>query len=215
MADHHGDVRHVEQLRAWAHGALRELGVADAEDLVEQQNLGVDIGGDRKREAQQHATRVILHGNVARVGQAGEFEDALGFAAHIPRAEPEKRAREQNVLRRRQFDVEAGAEFQQRRHAASNGHLASRRSVDAEHQLEQRALPGAVAAEDADTLAVADPKRQVAIQPGVLATWSRPPGQRLEGNLTELPPGPVRPEAQRHALEGQRGRRHSRLRDER
>ena len=51
---------------------LLEGGVADREHLVDQQDVGVDLNGDREREAHGHARRVVLELEIEELLQLGE-----------------------------------------------------------------------------------------------------------------------------------------------
>ncbi|MHB8913391.1 MAG: hypothetical protein ACYC4I_00005, partial [Minisyncoccota bacterium] len=47
-----------------AHALLLELGIADGEDLVDDEYVGLHVRGDRESEADVHAARVVLDGRV-------------------------------------------------------------------------------------------------------------------------------------------------------
>ncbi len=61
--------------------------------------------------------------------------------------------------------MEAGADLQERRHAAADADFSAGRLGDAAQDLEQRALAGAVAADDADDLARLDREGDVLERP--------------------------------------------------
>ena len=48
-------------------GLLDEGGVADAEGLVDQQDVGMDLGGDREGQPHVHAARIILQRQVGEL----------------------------------------------------------------------------------------------------------------------------------------------------
>ena len=56
---------------------LLELGVADREHLVDEQDLGLEVRGDRERQAHVHAARVALHGRVEELLEPGELDDLV------------------------------------------------------------------------------------------------------------------------------------------
>src|SRR5690606_18389206 len=78
---------------------------------------------------------------------------------------PEDGPVEEDVLAARQLRVEAGPHFQQAPHAAVDLGTALRRCGDAGEDLEQRALPRSVPADDPDDLAFGDLERDVAERP--------------------------------------------------
>ena len=70
-----------------------ELGVAHGQHLVDEQDLGLEVRGDREREPHVHAARVALHGRVDELLDAGELDDLVEACAAIsrrfmPRIEP-------------------------------------------------------------------------------------------------------------------------------
>ena len=54
-----------------------ELGVADGEDLVDDQDLGLEVRGDREREPHVHAAGVALDRRVEELLDAGEVDDCV------------------------------------------------------------------------------------------------------------------------------------------
>ena len=72
------------------------------------------------------------------------------FRAISRRAHPEDRAVQIDVLAAGQLGMEAGADFEQRSHPAVDLDAAFGRLGDSRQDLEQRALAGAVAADDPD-----------------------------------------------------------------
>ena len=75
-----------------AKAALLELGVADREHLVDEEDLGLQMGGDREREPHAHAARVALD---RRVEELSTPENStiwsslrVDLARFIPRIDP-------------------------------------------------------------------------------------------------------------------------------
>ena len=56
--------------------ALEAL-VADREHLVDQQHLGLDVGGDGEAEPHEHARRVVLDRRVDELLEPGELDDVV------------------------------------------------------------------------------------------------------------------------------------------
>ena len=56
---------------------LLEVGVAHGQDLVDQQDVGLEIGGDGEAEAHLHADGEELDLAVDGVGQLGELDDLV------------------------------------------------------------------------------------------------------------------------------------------
>ena len=60
-----------------AEAAALELRVADRQHLVDEQDLGLEVRGDREREAHVHAARVALDGRVDELLDSGELDDLV------------------------------------------------------------------------------------------------------------------------------------------
>ena len=78
--------------------AALELDVADRQHLVDEQDLGLHVGGDGEAEAQVHARRVALHRGVHELLEPGEGDDLVEPGAHLALGHPEDRAVEVGVL---------------------------------------------------------------------------------------------------------------------
>jgi hypothetical protein len=65
--DHGGSARDL--LGDPAQALALEALVADGEDLVDEEHIGIEEGGDREAEAQEHARRVRLDRNLDEVAE--------------------------------------------------------------------------------------------------------------------------------------------------
>ena len=101
---------HVAHL---AEAAALELGVADGEHLVDDQDLGLEMRRHREGEAHAHARGVALDGGVEEARHAGEFHDLVEARGDLVLAQPEDRAVEIHVLASRELRVEAGPHLEQ------------------------------------------------------------------------------------------------------
>ena len=72
----HRAARAAELLHA-AEAPPLELGVADREHLVDEQDLRLEMGGDRERQPHVHAARVALHRRVDELLDPGELDDRV------------------------------------------------------------------------------------------------------------------------------------------
>ena len=143
-------------------GALAlEAGVADRQHLVDEQDLRVDVGRDREPESNRHARRVVLHGCVDEVGETSELDDVVEAALDLLARQTEDRPVQEHVLPATQLGMEAGAQLQQRREAATDRHRALLGKEDPSEALEHRALARAVRADDPERRATRDLERHV------------------------------------------------------
>lgn len=78
MADEQEDAGSVDQVLHALSGLFDPVDVANAEDLIEQEDLGVNIGGDGEGEALLHAAGEVFDGGVLESVEFGEVEDSVG-----------------------------------------------------------------------------------------------------------------------------------------
>ena len=74
-------VRHVFHL---GEALPLELDVADRQHLVDEQDLRVEVGGDREGESHVHPARVPLHRCVEELSDAGELDDRVELSGRSP-----------------------------------------------------------------------------------------------------------------------------------
>ena len=146
-------VRHQDDRPAGAaplpedvHALLRERGVPDREDLVDQHDVGVGLDRHGEREADHHPRRVVLELEVDEVLELGELEHLVEAAAGLAQRQAHQDAVEDAVLARGELGVEADAELDERRDAPGRPHPARVGAVDAGQDLQQAALARAVRA---------------------------------------------------------------------
>ena len=159
----------VLERRDDAEALALEVLVADREDLVEEQHVGLQERGDREPEPHRHPARVRADRPVDRVLDLGERDDLVEALADLGAAQALDRPVQVDVLAAAEVRVEAGAELEQRADAAVDLHGARRRLDDPGEHPQQRRLARAVAADQADGLAGRDLGRDVAQRPDVLA----------------------------------------------
>ena len=140
---------------------LLKVAVADRQRLVDDEDVGIDVDGDRERQPHVHAGRVRLHRPVEERAELGELQDRRQPLLHLGGREPEDGGVERGVVAAGELGMEAGAELEDRGDRAVRLERAAGRPRDAAEKLEQRALAGAVLADDADRLAALDFERDV------------------------------------------------------
>src|SRR5262249_18758269 len=136
---------------------------------VEEEKVGPDGTRHGEAEAGVHARRVALHRRVEEVLELRERHDRVELGADLGAAHAKDRAVEVDVLPPGQIGVEAGADLDQRRQPALDRQLPPRGHEDPAQVLEQRALAGAVVADDAERLPFVDAEADVAQGPELLA----------------------------------------------
>src|SRR5262249_32495603 len=127
--------------------------VPNGEDLVHDQNFRLQVRRHGEGQAGVHSARVVLNRGFQESFDLGEGDDLVEPAMDLAPFHAEDGAIQIDILPAGQLRVEAGADFQQAADAARDLDLALGRLGDAGEDLEQRALAGAVAADDTDHFA--------------------------------------------------------------
>ena len=131
---------------------MREGLVADREDLVDQEDVGIAVRGDREAQAHGHAGGIGLDGGVQKRLDAGEPHDGLEAGGDLLLRQAEEQARDLDVLPPRELRVKARAELEQGRQPAAHGDGSGGRTDDAGQELQQSGLARAVGPDDAERL---------------------------------------------------------------
>ena len=148
--------------------------VADAQHLVDEQDVRIQMRRDGKTEPRVHARRVAFHRRVDELGYAREFDDLVELPGDLRLLHPHDRALEVEVLATGQIGMEAGRDLDERADTSADLAASARRSQDPGQQLQHRRLAGAVRADDAERVAGAHLEGHVA---------QRPELARIEGAL--------------------------------
>ncbi len=172
--------------------------VADREDLVHEEDLGLEMRRDRERETQEHAARVALDRRVRRTGRSRRTRRCSSrFRCDLGALHPEDRAHQEDVLAARELRVKPRADLEERADPSADLRPALGGLGDPRQDLEQRALARRRSADEADDLARLHVERDVAERPDRLHRLGAggPParslagrgGQRLDDRLAQRP----------------------------
>ena len=88
--------------------------VADAEHLVDEQDLGLEERRDGECQPHVHAARVPLHRRVDEPLHLGEPDDVVELRADLGPPHAEDRAVQEDVLSAGQLGMKAGSDLEQR-----------------------------------------------------------------------------------------------------
>ena len=113
---------------------------------------------NRYRECQPHChtARVSLHRLIDEFTNLGELFNLGKLRVDLFLRQTKNSGAQINILPSGKFRIEAGAEFQQRRHAPAYVYIALARIQNAGHDLQQSAFAGSVLADNAKRLAALD-----------------------------------------------------------
>src|SRR2546422_8558362 len=110
--------------------------------------------GDRKGESDVHAAGVMFDRGVDKLLNFGKGHYLIKLLPDLGVLHAEDRTVQKDILAPGQLRLKACAHFEQRSNPAVNISVAFSRFGNAREDLEQRALPRSVAADDADDFAV-------------------------------------------------------------
>src|SRR3990172_8382083 len=133
-----------------------EMGVADGQDLVDEQYFRVAVHGHGEAQAHVHAGGVALHRGIDEVPQLGEADHLVEAAADLLAGHPQDRSVEEYVLAAGEVGMEAGAQLDEGGNATLDADIAVAGGHDTGDQLEDGALAAAVAPDHPDGFTVSD-----------------------------------------------------------
>ena len=133
----------------------------DSEDLIDNQNLRFQVGGDREGEAHIHPAGIAFDRGIQKFLDVREGDDFVELFLDLDAGHPKDRAVEENVLPACQFRVKAGADLQQARDLAFQVDAAMGWLGDAAQDFEQRALACSVSPDDAQHFPPVDLERDI------------------------------------------------------
>src|SRR5581483_10055408 len=132
-----------------AQAFLLESEIADREDLIHNQNLGVEMRRHGECQPHIHAAGVMLYRSVEKLLDFRKRHNLIEAATDFRLAHAQDGAIQINILPSGQLGMEAGSDLEQAGHASAHRHLTRSRAGNARKNFEQRALAGAIAADDA------------------------------------------------------------------
>ncbi len=142
-----GDVLHFSET------LCLKLGVAHGQDLVDQKNFGIEVGGDGEGEPHIHSARVPLDRGVEKPFDFGEGDDLIEFSFDLRALHPEDCAVEENIFASGKLRMKTRPDFEERADAAVNINTAGGWLSDSIENFQQRAFSGAVAPDDSEHFA--------------------------------------------------------------
>src|SRR5687768_247588 len=187
VADEH-DRRAARLHLADAQEALMlEDGIANGKRFVHEEDVRIDVDRGGKRQPHEHPARIELDRLVDELADGGEALDLGQTAADFRDGQSDHRAEHLDVLAAGEFGVKTGAELQQRRDASSHGDPSARLPDDPRDDLQERALPGTVDADEPECFAALDPHRHAAQRLKIGVQDGRAGHEHLDGPVTAIP----------------------------
>src|SRR5205807_1497190 len=122
--------------------------VPDCQDLVEQEDLGIGVDGDRESEAKEHSRRVELDGRVDEVLQLGEGDDVVETPVQPAPLHAQQQTVEVHVVAAGQLSTEAHPHPDERSDPSGHPETTLARPGDTGEKLEQGGLSGSIPPDD-------------------------------------------------------------------
>jgi hypothetical protein len=132
----------------WPQALLLEVGIAHRQHLVDQQDVGLQKGGDGETQAHLHAQREEFDLAVDGVGEPGELDDLIESFVGDLAAHAEHGAVEEHVLASGEVGMDAAGHAEERTQAPLHLARPGRLVRDLADDLEQGGLAGAVDADE-------------------------------------------------------------------
>ena len=144
---------------------LLEGGVTHRQHFIHQQDLRLQVRGDRERQPQVHAAGVAFDRCIDESLDTCERDHLVEAPRDLGVLHAQDRAVEVDVLASGQLRMEAGADLEQTPNATADFGAALRRLGDARENLQERAFTGPVVADHPEHFARSDLQRHVAQRP--------------------------------------------------
>src|SRR5271156_3252366 len=148
--------------------AILEDYVANTQHFVHDQDVRIDVRGNREAQPRVHARRISLYRSVDEIREAGKLNDGVEFAIDLGLFHSQDGAVQVDILAAGEIGVEAGAYFNQRRKLSGYGDVSAGGLHNAGNELEDGALACAVRADDAEGLAARELETDILKRPKIL-----------------------------------------------
>src|SRR5215467_10515705 len=144
---------------------LLEAQVADSQHFVQEQNLRLQMGNDRKPQSDVHSGGVPLDRYVDELPDLREVDNTLELSPDLASRHAQDRSIQVYVLPTGQLRMESRPHLDQRRRPPIDRDLPRRGRRDACQQLQYRALAGTIVANDPESLPALDLEAHLSQRP--------------------------------------------------
>ena len=148
--------------------------VTDGENLVHEQDVGFEVGRDRKPQANRHTGAIGLDRRVDELGDPGECDDLVEALVDLAPRDPQDGRVDVDVLAAGQDRTESGPERDQGLHAPPDGHAPLVWSDQPVKDPEERGFPRAVWTDEAKCLALIEVERRLPHRPELVSPEGGP-----------------------------------------
>ena len=134
-------------------GLLAKGPVSDRQDLVDEEEVAVELRGDRKGQALAHAGGELLHLCLDEVLELRKGDDLVEALLQLRPAEADDRPIQEDVLAHRELVVHSRAQLEHGSEPPAHATGARGGAIDAGEDAEERALARAVIPDQPEGLA--------------------------------------------------------------
>ena len=110
----------VAELVHFAHAALPGIDITHGERLIDKQDFGVDVDGDGKSQANQHAARVCFYRLINKAANFGKCGNTVVSRVYFASSQAENRRIQVHIFTPREFGIESGPQLEKCGNAAAN-----------------------------------------------------------------------------------------------
>ena len=112
-ADEEDGAAVTDDLVHLAQATLLEFHIADGENFIDNEDLGLKVGRHGKSQPDVHTGRITLHRGVEELLDLGEGHNFVEFAIDLGPFHPQDRAVEVDVLAASQLIMKPGADLEE------------------------------------------------------------------------------------------------------
>jgi hypothetical protein len=120
------------------HALLLEGGIAHRENFVDDKDIGIDVGAQRKSETRVHTARIALERLIHERADVRKTGNRIEARGRFFRAEAEHGRADMHIFPACEFRIETGSERQHCGHPPAQGHRAFRGPQGSADHLQQR-----------------------------------------------------------------------------
>ena len=171
--------------------------IPDGQDFVHDQDLAVQMDGNRKSQFHIHTAGVAFYRSINEGTDLGKFDDGVHLGIDLFSGHTQYGAVEVDVFPPGHFAVKSGSDLQQGGHPAVQIDVAARGGCDPGQELEQSAFSCSVAADHTKAFPFLDVKADM-----VQSKETAVPLLPAQGSVGVFAPGPGSPPALKFVLQG-------------
>lgn len=166
-----------------------EGGIADRENFVDEENIGFEMSGHGEGKAHIHTRGVAFYRGIEEAFYVGKGDDFIEFGSNFGMTHSEDSAIEKDILAAAEFGVEASTDLEEAGDTSSIGDGPGGGLGNAAKEFKEGGFAGAIVADHAKDLSLADIESDIPDGPELLFGWRgsvfRTAGEKTGNRVTE------------------------------